>query len=85
MLARQATVCDTDNRCPSFSGFTLLEFGDLVLADGGFLIGDEIAARNCFLSIPAFTRGQGQLTQQQVETSRSIARVRIHVEWAIGD
>ncbi|XP_052284750.1 uncharacterized protein LOC127881097 [Dreissena polymorpha] len=67
------------------SGFLdLLEYGDLVLADRGFLIGEEIAARNCFLSIPAFTRGQAQLTQQQVETSRSIARVRIHVERAIG-
>ena len=67
------------------SGFLdLLEIGDLVLADRGFLISDEIAARSCFLSIPAFTRGQSQLTQQQVETSRSIARVRIHVERAIG-
>lgn len=62
----------------------LLENGDLVLADRGFLISEEITSRNCFLAIPAFTKGQTQLTQQQVETSRHMSRVRIHVERAIG-
>jgi hypothetical protein len=67
------------------SGFLdLLENGDLVLADRGFLISEEIASRNCFLAIPAFTKGQTQLSQQQVETSRQMSRVRIHVERAIG-
>jgi len=67
------------------SGFLdMIEYGDLILADRGFLISEEIASRNCFLSIPAFTKGQNQLTQQQVETSRSISRLRIHVERAIG-
>ena len=62
----------------------MLEIGDLVLADRGFLISEDIAARNCFLAIPAFTKGQTQLTQQQVESSRQMSRVRIHVERAIG-
>ena len=67
------------------SGFLdLLENGDLVLADRGFLISEEIASRNCFIAIPAFTKGQSQLTQQQVEMSRQMSRVRIHVERAIG-
>uniref|UniRef100_A0A8C6THM2 DDE Tnp4 domain-containing protein n=1 Tax=Neogobius melanostomus TaxID=47308 RepID=A0A8C6THM2_9GOBI len=62
----------------------LLENGDLVLADRGFLIAEEITSRNCYLAIPSFTKGKTQLTQQQVETSRRMSRVRIHVERAIG-
>lgn len=62
----------------------LLEYGDLVLADRGFLVEEDITARNCRLKIPAFTRGKAQLSQKDVETSRQLARVRIHVERAIG-
>lgn len=67
------------------SGFLdLLEHGDLILADRGFLISEEIAARGCYLAIPAFTKGQTQLSQREVESSRHMSRVRIHVERAIG-
>jgi len=62
----------------------MLEYGDLVLADRGFLVEEDVTARNCRLKIPAFTRGKAQLSQKDVETSRHLARVRIHVERAIG-
>jgi hypothetical protein len=66
------------------SGFLdMLEPYDLILADRGFLIEEEISSRNCYLSIPAFTKGQTQLSQRNVECSRQLARVRIHVERAI--
>lgn len=66
------------------SGFLdLIEHGDLVLADRGFLISEDLAARNSSLLIPAFTRGQKQLSQRDVEKTRKLAHVRIHVERAI--
>ena len=67
------------------SGFLdFLEPGDTVLADRGFLIDEDITVRHCSLKIPSFTKGKAQLSQRDVETSRQLARVRIHVERAIG-
>ncbi|XP_052100440.1 uncharacterized protein LOC127734547 [Mytilus californianus] len=60
-----------------------LEHGDQVLADRGFLIAEELASRNASLIIPAFTRGKSQLSAREVEQTRKIAHVRIHVERAI--
>ena len=50
------------------SGFLkLLDFGDVVLADRGLDIGDDIALHGARLEIPAFTRGKKQLSMQKVE------------------
>ena len=62
----------------------LINFGDCVMADRGFNIADDLALCGAHLVIPAFTRGKSQLPQQEVEKSRQIARVRIHVERVIG-
>ena len=56
----------------------------MVLADCGFNIADELAIRGATLQIPAFTRGKNQLSSAEVEHSRRLARVRIHVEHVIG-
>lgn len=61
-----------------------IEYGDVVMADRGFNIGDELAINGAYLVIPAFTRGKSQLSQREVEQTRQIARVRIHVERVIG-
>ena len=67
------------------SGFLeLLEQGDIILADRGFTISDDIALFGAKLKIPAFTRGKTQLMQKEVETSQQLSRVRIHVERVIG-
>lgn len=67
------------------SGFLqLIEHRDVVLADRGFLISDELACRGATLKIPAFTKGKSQLSQEEIEKTRNLARVRIHVERAIG-
>uniref|UniRef100_A0A8C6UUF1 DDE Tnp4 domain-containing protein n=1 Tax=Neogobius melanostomus TaxID=47308 RepID=A0A8C6UUF1_9GOBI len=66
------------------SGFLeKLEYGDVVLADGGFLISEELAIYGASLAIPPFTRGKKQLSMKEVETARRLSRVRIHVERAI--
>ena len=36
------------------------------------------------LEIPSFTRGKNQLSQRDVEMSKQLSRVRIHVERVIG-
>ena len=58
--------------------------GDLVLADRGFNIADDLALHGASLALPSFTKGKDQLSQNEVEVSRSLSRVRIHVERAIG-
>ncbi|CAC5406744.1 unnamed protein product [Mytilus coruscus] len=66
------------------SGFLdKLEHGDQVLAYRGFLIAEELASRHASLVIPAFTKGKSQLSAKEVEQTRKIAHVRIHVERAI--
>jgi len=61
-----------------------LMHGDLVLADRGFDISEELALRGATLAIPPFTKGKPQLSQREVEEARSLSRIRIHVERAIG-
>lgn len=63
-----------------------LQQGDLVLADRGFDIADNVGlhAGEVRFEIPAFTRGKKQLSPADVETTRRLANVRIHVERVIG-
>ena len=61
-----------------------LEYGDVVLADRGFNVHDELALVGARLEIPSFTKGKTQLSRAEVEKSRRLARVRIHVERVIG-
>ncbi|XP_014678815.1 PREDICTED: uncharacterized protein LOC106818641 [Priapulus caudatus] len=58
--------------------------GDVVLADRGFDIADSVGMMGAELCIPAFTRGKKQLSGDEVEKTRKIANVRIHVERVIG-
>ncbi|XP_072298319.1 uncharacterized protein [Eucyclogobius newberryi] len=57
---------------------------DTVLADRGFDIEDSVAARGASLNIPGFTRGKTQLDAEEIERTKNIASVRIHVERVIG-
>ena len=71
----------SDKAITQKSGFlNILEYGDQVLADRGFLIEEELASRGATLAIPSFTKGVKQLSMKNVENSRRLARVRIHVE-----
>ena len=61
-----------------------LLLGDLVLADRGFTIEEEIWYHHAQINVPAFTKGKDQLDPIDVEKTRNIAKVRIHVERVIG-
>ena len=59
--------------------------GDQILADRGFTLKDDFAAGcGVELIIPSFTKGKKQLTAKEVETTRQIASIRIHIERVIG-
>ena len=57
---------------------------DLVLADRGFDITDSVGLFCSQVNIPVFTKCRSQLSTTDVETTRKIAHVRIHVEHVIG-
>ena len=61
-----------------------VEYGDVILADRGFNIHDDLAICGARLDIPSFTKEKTQLSRAEVEKSRQLARVRIHVERVIG-
>ena len=58
--------------------------GDVVLADCGFNIADSVAIAGASFAIPAFTKGRDQLSAAEVESTRKLANVRIHIERVIG-
>jgi len=58
--------------------------GDIVLADRGFNINESVALKGAKLEIPAYTKGKTQLSSLEVEETRRLANVRIHVERVIG-
>ena len=53
---------------------TLLEPGDVVLADRGFDIADDIALHGAKLEIHSFTRGKKQLAMEEVEFSQHLSK-----------
>ncbi|XP_060085335.1 uncharacterized protein LOC132564721 [Ylistrum balloti] len=75
----------SDKIITNTSGFLeKLLHGDIILADRGFDIAESIAQAGCELKIPAFTKGKPQLSALDVENTRKLAHVRIHVERVIG-
>ena len=54
------------------------------MADRGFTIQENVCFQHAELAIPAFTNGKDQLDSIDVEKTRGIANVRIHVERVIG-
>ena len=62
-----------------------LQPGDIILADRGFDVNESAALFCGEVKIPPFTRGKKQLSMIEVETTRKIASVRVHVERVIGN
>ena len=59
--------------------------GDQILADRGFTLQDDFAVQcQAELVMPAFTKGKKQLSAKEVEITRKIANIRIHIERVIG-
>ena len=61
-----------------------LNAGDVILADRGFDIQESVGSFSSTIKIPAFTKGK-KLSGIEVEQTRRIANVRIHVERVIGN
>ena len=49
-----------------------ISYGDLVLADRGFDIVEDLGLRGASLAITAITKGKPQLSQREVETSQAL-------------
>ncbi len=56
-----------------------------MLADRRFDIAESLGTVQARLHIPAYTEGKYQLSALEVEETRTIANVRIHVERVIGN
>lgn len=75
----------SDKYVTEHSGFLyMLSPGEVVLADRGFNVADSLGLVNAQLKIPAFTKGKQLLHSEEIESSRGLAAVRIHVERIIG-
>ena len=68
--------------------FTTLKYhwpGDQILADQGFTLSKDFALNSgTELLIPAFTRGKKELSATEVEGTRKIVSVHLHIERVIG-
>jgi len=93
-ITPQGSICFTSKACGRRTSdkyltdkcglLNHLKPGDLVMADRGFTIQESVALYHAQLAIPAFTRGKNQFDPLDVERTRGIANVRIHVERVIG-
>ena len=63
--------------------FNKVAMGDCILADWGFNIKEELRALGATIKIPSFTKGKKQLSGGEVDTSRQLSNVQIHVERVI--
>ena len=59
--------------------------GDTILVDRGFGIQESVGLYCSTIKIPAYTQEKHQLSGIEVEQTRRIANVRIHVERVIGN
>ena len=59
--------------------------GDVILADRGFDVQESVGLYCSTIKVPAFTKGKKQLGGIEVEQTRRIANVRIHVESVIAN
>ncbi|XP_064470112.1 uncharacterized protein LOC135384858 [Ornithodoros turicata] len=63
--------------------YNLLEPGDSVMADRGFLIANDLEERGVKLNIPPMLKGRAQLPRNEESETRKLANLRVHVERAI--
>ena len=57
--------------------------GDDVMADKGFDIQDDFAAKGVTVNIPSFLKGKTQFSREEMAHNKKIASLRIHVERCI--
>ena len=62
----------------------ILHAGDVVLADRGFTCSDSARMMLAEVKTPPFTKGKKQLEKKDLDWSRELSTVRIHVKRVIG-
>ena len=65
------------------SFFKKISMSDCILADREFTFKEELAPVGATLKIPHFTKRKNQLSGKEVDTSRQLRNVRIHVQRVI--
>ena len=94
-ITPQGTICFTskgwggrtsDQLITENSNFLkYIQYGDVIMADRGFNLAETLRTFGTKSETPSFTKGQSQLRPEEVEKTRTIANVRIHVERVIGN
>ena len=75
----------SDKQIPKESGFFInVSTVGCILADRGFNAKEEVSALEAKRKIPSFTKGKEQLSDDEVDSSRRLSSVQIHVECVIG-
>ena len=75
----------SDQKITRESGFLdLIDPKDVILADRGFTIQEDLLIRQATLFIPPPSSGLEQQTRADVMRTKKVANARIHVERAIG-
>lgn len=74
----------SDNEIVRQSGFLdKINPKDMVLADRGFLIKEDLMKKKAYLNIPPFLGNRNRFTDVEEAKTKAIAKCRIHVERAI--
>ena len=77
-------VSDQQKITKESSFYNIVSMGDCILADQGFSMKEELSALGATLKILSFVKGKKQLSGGEVDTSRQLSSVWIHVEHVIG-
>ena len=80
-VGRTSDQVITENSC----FWKYFQYADVITGDIGFNIAETLEAFGAKLEIPSFTKGQSQLRPEEVEDTRTIANVQIHVERVMGN
>lgn len=75
------TGCMSDVEITKLCGIVdLLEPGDSIMADKGFVLNKVLQGTGVSVNTPPFLSNQGQFSKEQVEETQAIAKLRIHIE-----
>ncbi|KAK3107108.1 hypothetical protein FSP39_007303 [Pinctada imbricata] len=75
------TGCMSDVEITKLSGLIdLMECGDSIMADKGFVLNKVLEGTGISVNIPPFLHSNGQFTRKEVEQTQVIAKLRIHIE-----
>ena len=66
--------------CIASGFYDFIRKNDMVLADRGFLIEEELREHGAFLNIPPYLKGKKSLDLEETLRTKCISKARIHIE-----